>query len=291
MAPSTTSNESVYYFGFGAMVNPTSRARRGVETVKERPAILQDFELSFSLAGAATVNKKEGQEVHGVLMEFQDEEHWKIIKEFETGYDVLTGPVYPYGSHEPIQAHYFQIPEGKIQDMKNTAPRKPQERYLKIIASGMEHHGVNPEYVQRNIKSVDFIPTRQPHEYLYFPLIETEEELPLFTWQEYLARSTTSNPCFVIGEKVIEVVNPDPEKPFYRFLKGRLFGKQCCAFMMYQLLYEPDLPVCQEEGDLQYLHYQWAENQLAEFFQEAEGVQARTIGKLLRKEEGTDFDR
>jgi hypothetical protein len=31
------------------------------------------------------------------------------------------------------------------------------------------------------------------------------------------------------------------------------------------------------------LHYQWAENQLVDFFQEAD-VQARTIGKLLQKE-------
>jgi hypothetical protein len=292
MPPSTTSNEAIFYFAFGAMVNPTSRSRRGVETVRERPAILRDFELSFSLTGAATVNPVQGQEVHGVLMEFQDEEHWKIIQEFEMGYDVLNGPVYPYDSQDaPIQAHYFQIPPGKIQTTKNantdtdkrSAPRKPQERYLKIIASGMVHHGVDLEYVQRNIKSVDSIPTRQPHEYLYFPLIKTEGELPLFTWEEYISRTTASNPCFLVGEKVIEVVNPDKEAPFQKFLEGRMLGKKCCAFTMYQLLYEPDLPACKEEGDLQYLHYQWAENQLFDYFKETD-VQARTIGKLLGKE-------
>ena len=218
MPPSTTSNESIFYFAFGAMVNPMSRARRGVETVRERPAILKDFELSFSLTGAATVNPVQGQELHGVLMEFQNEEHWKIIQEFEMGYDILSGPVYPYDSQDvPVQAHYFQIPQGNSQAMGNgkrdsdkiSAPQKPQERYLKIIANGMMHHGVDPEYVQRNIKSVAYIPTRQPHDYLYFPLIETEAELPLFTWQEYIARITTSNPCFLIGDKVIEVVDPD----------------------------------------------------------------------------------
>jgi hypothetical protein len=277
MPASTTSNEAVSYFAFGAMVNPTSRARRGVKT----------------LTGFASVNAAQGKEVHGVLMEFQDEEHWKIIQEFETGYDVQKGLVYPYDS-EPIQAHFFQLPPRKIQDMKDTnntdtdnkrsAPRKPQERYLKIIASGMVHHGVNLEYVQRNIKSVDCIPTRQPHEYLYFPSIETEVELPLFTWQEYTSRSTASSPCFLLGEKVIEIVNLDPEATILRYLKGRMLGKKCCAFMMYKSLYEPDLPECQEEGDLQYLHYQWAENQLVDIFREAD-VQARTIGKLLLKEE------
>jgi hypothetical protein len=289
--PSTTSNEAVCYFAFGAMVNPTSRAQRGVKTAKERPAILKDFELSFALTGFGNINPVQGKEVHGVLMEFQDEEHWQIIQEFETGYDDQIGLVYPYDS-PPVQAHYFQHPSGKIQNTKNTnstdtdkrsAPRKPQERYLKIIASGMVHHGVNLEYVQRNIKSVDCIPTRQPHEYLYFPLIETEEELPLFPWQEYTSRSTASSPCLLLGEKVIEMVNPDPELPILRYLKRRMLGKKCCVFMMYQALYEPDLPVCEGEGDLQHLHYQWAENQLVDFFQEA-GVQARTIGKLLQKE-------
>jgi hypothetical protein len=287
MPPSTTgtSHEAIFYFGFGAMVNPTSRARRGVVTVRERPAILKDFELSFSLTGAGTINPAKGQEVHGVLMEFQDEEHWKIIQGFEKGYDVLKGPVYPYDSQdEPIQAHYFQIPPSKIQATENTTPRKPQERYLKIIASGMVHHGVDPDYVQRNIESVDFTPARQPHEYLHFPLSVTEEELPLLTWEEYIARSTAVNPCFLLGEKVIEVVNPDPHALFQSFLKERLLGKQCCAFGIYQLLYDPDLPVCPVEGDMQDLHFKWAENQLFDFFQLSE-VEARTIGKLSRKEQ------
>jgi hypothetical protein len=281
----TTSDEAIFYFGFGAMVNPTSRARRGVVTVRERPAILKDFELSFSLTGAGTINPAQGKEVHGVLMEFQDEEHWKIIQGFEKGYDVLKGPVYPYGSQdeEPIQAHYFQIPPEKIQATEHTTPKRPQERYLKIIASGMEHHGIDHDYVQRNIKSVDFIPTRQPHEYLYFPLSVTEEELPLFTWEEYTARSTAINPCFLLGEKVIEVMKRDPHALFQSFLKERLLGRPCCAFGIYQLLYEPDLPECPEEGDLQDLHYKWVENQLFDFFQSS-NVQARTIGKLMRKE-------
>lgn len=281
---SSTPNEAIFYFAFGAMVNPTSRARRGVETVRERPAILKDFELNFGLTGAGTINPAVGQEVHGVLMEFQDDEHWKIIQSFEMGYDVLKGPIYPYGSQdEPIQAHYFQISAAKIQELANGAPKRPQERYLKIIASGMVHHGVDLGYVQRNIKSVDFIPTRQPHEYLYFPFSEPEEELPLFTWEEYTARSTTSQPCFLVGEKVVQVVNPDTNLFLQSFLKTRLVGKPCCAFGLTQLLYEPDLPECPEEGDLQNIHFRWAENQLFDFFQMGE-VQARTIGKLLRKE-------
>jgi hypothetical protein len=298
VSSSATTNQSVssvFYFGYGAMVNPTSRARRGVKTCSERPAILRDFELSFLLTGAATVNPAVGQEVHGVLMEFQDEKHWKIIQEFETGYDVLTGPVYPYGSQDAIQAHYFQLPLlERIQHALNQEPRKPQERYLKLIASGMEHHGVSQEYVEQNIKSVDFIPTRRALEYLSFPLVttaDTQEDLAVFTWQEYIERSITvdtsttessRNPCFLIGDKVVEIVNPDPESPVYSWMKGHAVGKKCCAFVIYQSLYDPDLPVCQEPGDLQDLHYRWAENQLVEFFKQT-NVEARIIGKLRKR--------
>jgi hypothetical protein len=112
---------------------------------------------------------------------------------------------------------------------------------------------------------------------------ETEEELPLFMWEEYTARGSAINPCFLLGEKIIEVMQRDPHAPFQSFLKEHLLGKKCYAFGVYQLLYEPDLPVCAEEGDLQDLHYRWVENQLFDFFQSS-NVQARTIGKLMRKE-------
>ena len=102
-------------------------------------------------------------------------------------------------------------------------------------------------------------------------------------WEEYTARGSAINPCFLLGEKIIEVVKPEPNALFQSFLKERLLGKKCCAFGVYQLLYEPDLPECPEEGDLQDLHYKWVENQLFDFFQ-LSNVQARTIGKLMRKE-------
>jgi hypothetical protein len=52
---------------------------------------------------------------------------------------------------------------------------------------------------------------------------------------------SNSNPCFLIGDKVVEVVKSDPESPFYGCMKGRVVGKKCCASMIYQTLYEPDL--------------------------------------------------
>lgn len=46
----------IFYFGYGAMVNPISRARRGVETLNERPAILEDFRLVSVHQGSVLSN-------------------------------------------------------------------------------------------------------------------------------------------------------------------------------------------------------------------------------------------
>ena len=35
----------IFYFGYGAMVNSVSRARRGVETLNEKPATLENYQL------------------------------------------------------------------------------------------------------------------------------------------------------------------------------------------------------------------------------------------------------
>jgi hypothetical protein len=54
----------ILYFGYGAMVrvrvNPISRARRGVETLPEQPAILQDFRPTFAFGGAGNILRKGG---------------------------------------------------------------------------------------------------------------------------------------------------------------------------------------------------------------------------------------
>lgn len=62
MPPATVNPASdgsgILYFGYGAMVNPISRARRGVETLHEQPAILQDFRLTFAFGGAGNILRK-----------------------------------------------------------------------------------------------------------------------------------------------------------------------------------------------------------------------------------------
>ena len=42
---STEKGSGIFYFGYGAMVNPISRQRRGVETLNEKPATLEDYQL------------------------------------------------------------------------------------------------------------------------------------------------------------------------------------------------------------------------------------------------------
>jgi len=284
------SDSTIHYFGFGAMVNPVSRSRRGVETVSERPAVLRDYQLSFGETGVGTVNPLEGASVHGVLMEFQDAAHWKIIQDFEAGYDVLQSPVYPYGSEEPIMAFFFQIPREKIKAAAaaaatngTTTKKKPQERCLKIIRMGMEHHGVDAAYVKEHIMKVDCVPSRKPDDYLYFPTIATDNtELPTYTWQQYQDMVVKDQrTCFLIGTKVIEIlVDYDAKHPMMGWIQLHLLGKKSCTWTLYQVLYEPDLPDCDSEANLLDLHRAWAENQLFDFCRES-NFQAQAIGRLV----------
>lgn len=84
----------IYYFGYGAMVNPVSRSRRDVETVMEKPAVLNDYRLTFAYGGAGNILKKRGWAVHGVLMECKSEKDWQLLEAFDAGYDCINVDVW-----------------------------------------------------------------------------------------------------------------------------------------------------------------------------------------------------
>ena len=72
----------VAHFGFGAMCNPVSRRRRGVNTMNTRPAVLYGFKFVFN-GGFGDIVPKEGCEVHGVLMDMTQKD-WKVIQSIGT---------------------------------------------------------------------------------------------------------------------------------------------------------------------------------------------------------------
>lgn len=191
MAPNGGDKGSgIFYFGYGAMVNAVSRARRGVETLNERPAILENFRLTFAYGGAGNILRKRGWSVHGVVMECKAEKDWELLKEFDAGYDYIEVEVFPYDSEEPIRANTFVMAHDESENAKLPTEKLPQERYIRIIAAGMRQHGVNDEYIDYSILNVPYIPNRKPKDYLSFPQkFSGRGKLKVISYEEYVKKA------------------------------------------------------------------------------------------------------
>lgn len=85
----TTSTDAIYYFGYGPIVNPLVRYRRGctLPQANVRTAILYDHRLSFVEGGTATIVPARGWDVKGVLLKFDSVEDWETFRHFGAGYD------------------------------------------------------------------------------------------------------------------------------------------------------------------------------------------------------------
>jgi hypothetical protein len=269
----------IFYFGYGAIVNSVSRARRGVETLNEKPATLQDYQLTFAYGGAANILRKRGWSVHGVVMECKTAKDWELLKEFDAGYDCLDVDVYPYDgdADKPVRAHAFVMALDESENAELPTTKLPQERYIRIIAAGMRHYGVDDEYIDYSILNVPYIPNRKPKDYLSFPQkISGRGKLKMISYKEY-ERKAKKNTWFLIGNRIIQLGEHDPNSNFIQMLMARVIGKPDATFVTLQTLFDPDLPLCESPDDIQPLHIAWAENQMVDTFEQAE-LAAMTVG-------------
>eukprot|EP00531_Pseudo-nitzschia_arenysensis_P018124 CAMPEP_0116131382 /NCGR_PEP_ID=MMETSP0329-20121206/8975_1 /TAXON_ID=697910 /ORGANISM="Pseudo-nitzschia arenysensis, Strain B593" /LENGTH=571 /DNA_ID=CAMNT_0003625807 /DNA_START=602 /DNA_END=2317 /DNA_ORIENTATION=- len=83
-------SEAIYYFGYGPIVNPIVRYRRGCMIPPEqiKTAILYDHRLKFVAGGTANVVATRGWDVKGVLLRFNSQEEWQNFKQYDANYDV-----------------------------------------------------------------------------------------------------------------------------------------------------------------------------------------------------------
>lgn len=200
-------------------------------------------------------------------MECKTKKDWELLKEFDAGYDCIQVDVYPYGSDDPLKANIFVMEGFESENAKLPTEKLPQERYVRVIATGMRHYGVDDEYIDYSILNVPYIPNRKPEEYLTFP--KEKEKTKTISYNEYVKKAK-KKVWFLIGEKVIQLGEHDPNCPFVEWISSRLVGKPDCTWTMLQTLFDPDLPVCETENDILSLHQAWTENQLAEKFEQAD---------------------
>jgi len=83
-------SEAIYYFGYGPIVNPIVRYRRGCMIPPEqiKTAILYDHRLKFVAGGTANVVATRGWDVKGVLLRFNSQDEWNAFRQYDANYDV-----------------------------------------------------------------------------------------------------------------------------------------------------------------------------------------------------------
>ena len=135
-------------------------------------------------------------------------------KENEKGYLTKNVQVYPYNDdnscNDSVEATVFIMPSATVDDPDAKAGI-PTERYLKVLAMGLEHHGGTKEYIEM-LRSHPNIPSTNPSNYGRFPGDDAHTRHPTWSIDEYQSYAKTKNPAFLVRGLVVEIVDPIAEK-------------------------------------------------------------------------------
>jgi hypothetical protein len=206
--------------------------------------------------GFGNILPKADGAVHGVLMELTSKVMWERVLYSEIGYKSEEIWVIPYREDEdPILAHVVYMIEDNTTTKNNAMP---QERYLKIISQGMEYHGIDPDYIQQKILGVESIRARKPEEFISLP--SDPEPLPTITFEEYQKRAKNQAPCFLMHDRVVDLVCddfPDKSQAFIEVLYANAIGKEDISNSIVEGQYDPDMP--------DFDQWKWAEDQLTDW--------------------------
>lgn len=190
----------IYYFGYGPIVHPLVRERRGIQRSHVQAAMLLEHRLTFAYGGVVNMVPQRGFQVHGLLIQFDSTKDWARFQEFDAGYDLDEVQVYPYtddgmppdlendedddnsssnsnncnNNGLPITAYAFVMKDfdgNKLDKVTaSTIEKLPQERYLKLISSGMRAHNIDDDYIEDQILSIPYSPKAKPEDFRTFPL-------------------------------------------------------------------------------------------------------------------------
>lgn len=326
----TSDNDGgTYYFGYGPMVHPTVRHRRGIEVVEAKPAILRNHRLTFAYGGVASVVPQRGYEIHGIVMKCKTAYDWEKLQKSEGGYYATELDVHPYSNNTaelpvfdpdveeeddvpPIRAKVFIMLEFDQSKLEKPLERIPQERYLRIIAAGMQKYNVSEDYIQDEIMNVPFSPSRKPGNYSQFSALhlqeardivgneETDPEsdldgpLPRINWEGYqrlcndaIAAGSEEHPkhlYFIVGQHVIFIQNhPGKTHPGAMWHFANAFMKKDVTFYLHQTHFDPDIPNCETEADVTKPIQAWAENLLVHSI--AQGLSAFRVFEFSEREQ------
>jgi hypothetical protein len=244
--------------------------------------------LTFAYGGIANMIRQRGYEVHGILMKFTVEEDWKRFQKYDAGYndsDLLQ--VIPYDAEEgdePIAAYAMSMNQYDATKLEAPIEQLPTERYLKLIENGMRAYNLDEDYIQDQIMSVPYVPSRKPEDYRSIP--QASECLPKMTLSTYQRRCQRSNDIyFVINNKVCRLGPHDRQHPAVLWLRERLHGQQDATLIIHRTIVEPNLSIANTVEELTPQHHAWAENHTMEYLRKC-NLTATKVYDLV-PEEGT----
>ena len=138
---------SVWYFGFGANINPWKlRERRGIIPLAEFPGKLPGWRLLFNhKGGMGNIERLDAADdgpdaVHGILLQLSARDFNKLCQ-MEYEYRTVQINVESYDGRVISAQAFVSPPEWKLPT--NVAP---PERYLKLIRDGCKEMGIDMSY-------------------------------------------------------------------------------------------------------------------------------------------------
>lgn len=234
-----------YYVGIGSMMNPVSLSLRGLNPLQSWPCRCIGFTRRFwGKNGMAEIFEVEDGEFHGVLHKMTDDD-LKKLDAIEIGYIRKDITCVLYDGTEVVATGY-QFDRTKI---TLDEPRPPSERYVDIMALGMEHYGCDPVAVSALRATQDIIPRKKMHEFLQLPFVAGCEDCVYSRSEVEKNDGREGRPLHkVVNRKVLQFCEPegvgtdDIAARFERDCsKG---GGEDLTLFVARMLYEPKFPTC-----------------------------------------------
>jgi len=236
--------KSVWYFAYGAMMNPTSLKLRSLMPRESHMACLPDYQLHFRHPGGwADVAPCEGKEVYGVMHLISQDEQ-KILDAIEGIYERKPLVVEMEDGRKVCGGVYIMSP--RLVGVSELKDDLPQQRYLDILIEGAQYFCLPSAYITW-LASHASTPRVKPDDFRSFPAPSPSS--PVFTQQELAKMGEESKQlvCAVNGKVMRCIVEEDSF--LITWALKHFQGKEAIYFMsasLYEPLYTP-FPSCYAE--------------------------------------------
>lgn len=255
--------ELLWYFAIGSMTHPMSCKGRNITPKESKPAVLIDYRLYFfGSSGVAEAVPAPGNSFHGVA-HLLDKTSMERLDSFEIGYIRVPGTAITYDGTE-LAVQCYSRPAGTERSPK--FDKYPTERYLDVIRTGCEYHGVQREHIEflrRHEKQA----RPKPHQFL--SLGKTNDDMPCMTRTDI--RECTENReriMVTVNGKVFELFCHNKESLVWKVMSNGPFqslGSFESEIVLSQVLFDPFYGVCLSLEDVSREHSAYIEDMHARF--------------------------